>query len=73
MTELGSATFQKNLDLIILTKRLKMYAITFYRRLSQKDRKLSARLANLRPLQQKIDYSVALKTDNWEKIMDITF
>ena len=73
ITELGSATFKKNLDLIFLTKRLKMHSIAFYRRLSQKDRKLAAQLANLRPLQNEIDYSISSKTDNWEKIDDITF
>ena len=50
MIKMGSDTFDSNLDLIFLTKRLKMHAITFYKRISSKERRLSAMLANWRPL-----------------------
>ena len=69
----GFSTFDQNLDLIFLTKRLKMHGITFYQRLTARERKLNSQLANLRPLQPQRTKAISSRNDSWEKIESITF
>ena len=70
---MGYDNFNYDLDLINLTKRLKLHGITFYQRLSAKQKRLSAQLAGLRGLKPKINDSIAAKKDTWEQIESIEF
>jgi len=73
IVDMGSQTFDQNLDLIFLIKRLKMNAMTCYQRLTAKERKLAAELANYRPLKPKIEYAISSLSNSFEKIESITF